>query len=687
MREGSLLQGGYRLLKQIDKSSNSIVYLAVDERSNKQLAIKEIKREYLADKDPITWQFFTENIRMLINFKHRNLPIFYEIVEDIGSVFIVMEYIEGVKLSTYLQETKALSVDNAVAYTKQLCSLLSYLHNQEKPYFCENLIPENILVKLDGTLVLLGFGSLYSWNNDYQNHVIRSGIRGYISPERLSKSLDVKIDATSDIYSLGTIMYYMLTGKNPSEPPYILKPIRQIDPSLPIRLEQIVTKATAKLQQDRYQRADIMLEAFDKDSDEPVNDTKDKKNNVKPVVIGGIAGIIIASLIIILFNFAFKKPSKETRAQVETSSVEETTVAETKDIESEYNAKFEELKTKVNLQTFDEINNEITDEFIALIDIDPKRDEAAGLYYDYLKVLNMEGIDISSKCNELYDRIKNNESYSDISPQTLYWLGLLYSMTGDNEKQSDCFEILNEKYKDKIPSAEYFSEYAKLGIRNEGLDTHMANLANIKVAVDNAKNTNEKVYYEFAYIKLFTNFRSSYTRELLSANWERLEEYTKDVLYNVDNNPNEIYNAKILKDNTMDVKARLAINVVDNEIYNVYTGGSDEGIATFKYNAESGNMYLELRWTRDLVHWSMQLNADDSYLSMYDKLIEKYPNYVEGYFWYMNSVSLDKVYNGDKKAKIKEIYDKMMSIENIEGNKIYQKQKEAIEGILNKEEG
>jgi len=479
----------------------------------------------------------------------------------------------------------------------------------------------------------------------------------------------------------------MLTGKNPSEPPYILKPIRQIDPSLPIRLEQIVTKATAKLQQDRYQRADIMLEAFDKDSDEPVNDTKDKKNNVKPVVIGGIAGIIIASLIIILFNFAFKKPSKETRAQVETSSVEETTVAETKDIESEYNAKFEELKTKVNLQTFDEINNEITDEFIALIDIDPKRDEAAGLYYDYLKVLNMEGIDISSKCNELYDRIKNNESYSDISPQTLYWLGLLYSMTGDNEKQSDCFEILNEKYKDKIPSAEYFSEYAKLGIRNEGLDTHMANLANIKVAVDNAKNTNEKVYYEFAYIKLFTNFRSSYTRELLSANWERLEEYTKDVLYNVDNNPNEIYNAKILKDNTMDVKARLAINVVDNEIYNVYTGGSDEGIATFKYNAESGNMYLELRWTRDLVHWSMQLNADDSYLSMYDKLIEKYPNYVEGYFWYMNSVSLDKVYNGDKKAKIKEIYDKMMSIENIEGNKIYQKQKEAIEGILNKEEG
>ena len=98
-------------------------------------------------------------------------------------------------------------------------------------------------------------------------------------------------------------------------------------------------------------------------------------------------------------------------------------------------------------------------------------------------------------------------------------------------------------------------------------------------------------------------------------------------------------------------------------------------------------MYLELRWTRDLVHWSMQLNADDSYLSMYDKLIEKYPNYVEGYFWYMNSVSIDKVYNGDKKAKIKEIYDKMMSIENIEGNKIYQKQKEAIEGILNKEEG
>jgi non-specific serine/threonine protein kinase len=307
IKEGSLLNGGYRILKQLDKSSSNTVYLAFNEMNNRQLAIKEIGRESLNDRSPITWNYFIEDIRKLANFRHRNLPIFYEVIQEGDFVYIVMEYVEGNKLSTYLQANGALLAENAVSYTKQLCSVLSYLHNQEKPYYCENLIPDNIIVQLDGRVVLLGFGSVYSYNNDYQNYVMRSGIRGYISPERLSKSIDVKIDATSDIYSLGTILYYMLTGKNPSEPPYEIKPIRKINPELPQFLERIVDEATSQSQQKRYQSADKMLNALEGTKDNGRSSTiKVSSGNKK-----GSKALLVSIPICIILIFALVFVAKD----------------------------------------------------------------------------------------------------------------------------------------------------------------------------------------------------------------------------------------------------------------------------------------------------------------------------------------------------------------------------------------
>ena len=98
IKEGSLLNGGYRILKQLDKSSSNTVYLAFNEMNNRQLAIKEIARESLNDRSPITWNYFVEDIRKLANFRHRNLPIFYEVIQEGDFVYIVMEYVEGNKL-------------------------------------------------------------------------------------------------------------------------------------------------------------------------------------------------------------------------------------------------------------------------------------------------------------------------------------------------------------------------------------------------------------------------------------------------------------------------------------------------------------------------------------------------------------------------------------------------------------
>ena len=275
---GSLLDGKYKILNKIGQGGMSVVYLAMNEKANKQWAIKEMRKEKNKNYEIMKQSLITET-NLLKELKHPYLPSIADIIESDDTIIIVMDYVEGRPLSDILTEEGTIEEDKVADYAIQLCDVLDYLHSQNPPIIYRDLKPANIMLRPDGKITLIDFGTARKYNYDSVSDTTCLGTIGYAAPEQFAGETLRQTDARTDIYNLGATMYHLLTGVNPSEPPYELYPIRRWDESLSNGLEKIILRATRKDPDKRFNDCKEMSYALQhfRDLDDSYIATQKKK--------------------------------------------------------------------------------------------------------------------------------------------------------------------------------------------------------------------------------------------------------------------------------------------------------------------------------------------------------------------------------------------------------------------------
>ena len=234
---GTVLGGRYEIVKELGRGGMAVVYLAMDSRLEKLWAVKALKKQDGRYGDGS----LEREARILKGLDHPAIPRVADVVRERDGIFLVMDYIEGEALDKMLERSGAIPQEQAVAWTRQLCGALGYLHSRERPVIHRDIKPGNVMVTPEGNVKLIDFGTA----GEYQEQAGAAGMgtRGYAAPEQLERA--GRTDARTDIYSLGVTLRQLVTGKSPWEPTY--------EPKLSPGLEAVIEKCTRPDPGERYQ--------------------------------------------------------------------------------------------------------------------------------------------------------------------------------------------------------------------------------------------------------------------------------------------------------------------------------------------------------------------------------------------------------------------------------------------------
>ena len=253
----TILNGRYTVLDVLHTSGMSNVYRVSDSNLGKIWCLKEIKKSE-AGRDQIEYKSLIQEANIMKSLNHSSIPRITTIEQDGDSIFIIMDYVDGINMKTFLSRKGRVDQEVAVSWMKQICQVMIYLHNRKQPIFYRDMKPDNIIIQQDGNIKLIDFGISIVIKEKGQKIGRALGTKGYAAPEQ-SKSDNV-CDLRSDIYGMGMTMYYMLTGLNPNQiPKDKLKPVRSMDSSISIGLENILNKCIQKDPNDRYQDCEELL--------------------------------------------------------------------------------------------------------------------------------------------------------------------------------------------------------------------------------------------------------------------------------------------------------------------------------------------------------------------------------------------------------------------------------------------
>lgn len=264
-----LLKGRYELIEKIGEGGMAVVYKGKDRFLNRYVAIKILRPEFIKDEKFI--ENFGKESQAAAGLSHPNIVNVYDVGEEGNIHFIVMELIDGKSLSQVIEEKGRLDYKEAISITKQVASALSMAHSNQIIH--RDVKPHNILITSSGTAKLADFGiaMVVSKESIAEGKEKIMGSVHYFSPEQARGAY---VDERSDIYSLGIVLYEMLTGKVPFDgdnPISIalmhindeIPPVSKEVSGIPPQLEKIIEKATDKYQTNRYASADEMIEDLD----------------------------------------------------------------------------------------------------------------------------------------------------------------------------------------------------------------------------------------------------------------------------------------------------------------------------------------------------------------------------------------------------------------------------------------
>ena len=261
---GKRLDARYEVHELIGVGGMALVYKAYDVIESKVVSIKILKDEYFGNKEFM--RRFKNESKAVSVLSHPNIVKVWNVSFGTNFQYIVMEYISGITLKEYMINNRKISWQNALKIIKQILSALSHAHSMGVVH--RDIKPQNIMISDDGSIKVMDFGIARFFKNKTQTMTDRTiGSVHYISPEQ-AKGLPS--NARSDIYSVGVILYEMLTGHLPFEADNAVsvaimqmqvnpKPLRMIDPSIPSALEEITLKSMQKEEENRYSSAEDML--------------------------------------------------------------------------------------------------------------------------------------------------------------------------------------------------------------------------------------------------------------------------------------------------------------------------------------------------------------------------------------------------------------------------------------------
>ncbi|MCT6847359.1 MAG: Stk1 family PASTA domain-containing Ser/Thr kinase, partial [Lactobacillus helsingborgensis] len=268
INKGYLLGDRYRIIDTLGEGGMANVYLAEDIILQRKVAVKILRLDL--QKEPQTLARFQREALATSELSHPNIVMVLDVGTDHGLPYMVMEYVDGPDLKEYIRANSPLNLGNIIKIMDQILSAMSLAHKHNVIH--RDLKPQNILMDKHGNIKIADFGIAVALN---QNSVTQTnsaiGSVHYMSPEQTRGGLVTK---QSDIYSLGIILYELITGnvpfngdsavsialKHAQEP---IPSIRKQDPNIPQPLENVVLKATAKDPRDRYNSAKEMKDDLD----------------------------------------------------------------------------------------------------------------------------------------------------------------------------------------------------------------------------------------------------------------------------------------------------------------------------------------------------------------------------------------------------------------------------------------
>ena len=265
---GGALEGRYEIERELGEGGMAIVYLARDVKHGRSVAVKVVKPEFGSVLG--AGRFLTE-IDIIAKLQHPNILPLYDSGDAQGSLYYVMPFMDGQSLRERLERDRQLPLDDVAKITGEIAQGLQHAHSQGIVH--RDIKPENILFS-GGVAVMADFGIARALAVAGGDRLTQAGVSigtpRYMSPEQATSDA---VDARSDVYSLGCVVYEMLAG----DPPFVgssstsvmarhardpVPSIRSIRPAVPIRVESVVTRALAKVPADRYQTVRAFSDAL-----------------------------------------------------------------------------------------------------------------------------------------------------------------------------------------------------------------------------------------------------------------------------------------------------------------------------------------------------------------------------------------------------------------------------------------